>query len=281
MWSRSAPIDPAETGRPGKQESGTKKSPVAFFVLMLILFAPFPILANLVHVPGMPKNMPVTDLALAFVPALAAAILTYRVNGVAGVKNLLARVFDFKKIRPWPWYLPSLLLPVVALVATYALIALFGVQFQAQPAMPFMAALLFIPIFLLAAAGEELGWSGYVIEPLQQRWGALGGNLILGVIWWAMHFPSIIQSRQDSTLIWLGMVGALATRILWAWIFNNTHGSVCAVIIVHAVSNMSGSYVPSIPTSATMPVIIVFAIVVTCLYGPRTLTRKKTRTASS
>jgi membrane protease YdiL (CAAX protease family) len=51
--------------------------------------------------------------------------------------------------------------------------------------------LLFLPVYLLAAAGEELGWSGYVLEPLQHRFGALGGTLVLGVLWWRLHVPSI------------------------------------------------------------------------------------------
>ena len=36
-------------------------------------------------------------------------------------------------------------------------------------------------MFFIAALGEELGWSGYVIDPMQDRWGALQARHSLGV----------------------------------------------------------------------------------------------------
>jgi membrane protease YdiL (CAAX protease family) len=38
---------------------------------------------------------------------------------------------------------------------------------------PAAAALLKFFVFLVGALGEELGWSGYVLDPLQDRWSAL------------------------------------------------------------------------------------------------------------
>lgn len=120
------------------------------------------------------------------------------------------------------------------------------------------------------------GW-GYVLEPLQRRWGALGGGLVLGLIWWAFHIPSILQSGQDMTLIVLGVFNAVAIRVLWVWLFNNTGGSVCAIIIVHAVTNVCSSYVPNIPTSANAPSVVLLAVLVVVLWGPTTLTRFRFR----
>ena len=39
------------------------------------------------------------------------------------------------------------------------------------PALPLFAT------FLLPALAEELGWSGYALDPLQARWGALIASL--------------------------------------------------------------------------------------------------------
>ena len=82
-------------------------------------------------------------------------------------------------IRNELWYLPVVLLPVVTLGATYGLMVATGWQFQHQPALSPTTMLLFVPVYVLAAAGEELGWSGYVIEPLEHRFGALGGSCLL------------------------------------------------------------------------------------------------------
>jgi uncharacterized protein len=250
-----------------------RRSPLAFFALTVALFAPFPVLATFFHVSGLPKNAPVTDFVAAFVPATAALLLVHRAEGAVGVRRLLHRVVDYERITNKRWYLAVVLLPVVSLGATYGLMVATGWQFQRQPELPLATMLLFVAVFLLAAAGEELGWSGYVLEPLQDRFGALGGNLVLGVVWWGLHVPSIVQSGQGPTLIVLGFFGALAIRVLWGWLFNNTGGSVFAIIVVHAITNVCTAYVPGIPTSANAPVLVALAVLVTVLWGPRTLRR--------
>jgi uncharacterized protein len=238
------------------------------------LFAPFPVLATFVHVPGLPKNAPVTDFFAAFVPAAAALILVYRAEGAAGVRRLLHRVVDYGRVANKLWYLPVVLLPVVSLGASYALMVATGWQFHRQAELPATTMLLFVPVFLAAAVGEELGWSGYVIEPLQHRFGALGGNLVLAVPWYGLHLPSILYSGlYGPTVIVLGLFGALGFRVLWGWLFNNTGHSVFAIIVVHAVTNMCTAYVPGVPTAANAPLLVALAVLVTLLWGPRTLSR--------
>ncbi|HEX5812262.1 MAG TPA: hypothetical protein VFY38_09190, partial [Pseudonocardia sp.] len=74
----------------------------------------------------------------------------------------------------------------------------------------------------------------------------------------------------------LGFFGALAFRVLWGWLFANTGRSVFAMIVVHAITNFCTAYVPSVPTSAQAPVLVVFAVLVTLQWGPRTLARFRT-----
>lgn len=247
-------------------------SPGAFFVLAALLILPFPVAAHFVHVPGMPKNIPVTDFAAAFVPAAAALVLTWRAEGAAGARRLLRRAVDRGNGKP-VWFVIAVLLPLLSLVATGVLLALTGLAFPEQAAVPAATLLLFVVVFLAAAAGEELGWSGYAIEPLQRRWGALGGSVVLGAVWGAFHISSILQSGQGSSIVLLAMVGAVATRVLWVWLFNNTGGSVLAVVVVHAVSNLCGASIPEIPTAANTPVMVLLAVLVTVFWGPRTLAR--------
>lgn len=49
--------------------------------------------------------------ALIFVcPIIAAALLIYRDEKMAGVRRLSRRIFDYKGVRPRVWYAPILLL---------------------------------------------------------------------------------------------------------------------------------------------------------------------------
>jgi len=53
------------------------------------------------------------------------------------------------------------------------------VPLPAEWNIPLMAPVIFI-FFFIGAAGEELGYIGYAIDPLQERWGALTACLIVG-----------------------------------------------------------------------------------------------------
>jgi membrane protease YdiL (CAAX protease family) len=41
-----------------------------------------------------------------------------------------------------------------------------------DPRVPLLAAPLLLLVFLVPAVGEEMGWTGYATDPLQDRWGA-------------------------------------------------------------------------------------------------------------
>lgn len=252
-------------------DGSPRRSPWAFFVLVVAISVPLYAVSPLVQAAGMPKNMPVLDAALAFVPFTAAAILTARREGAAGVGRLLRRAVDLGRVRRRVWFLPVLLLAPGTLLVSYGLMRLFGVEVADQPRLP-LAAMLVLPlVFLVAAAGEELGWTGYATDPLRERLGALGGALVLGTVWWAWHLPSIVQSGQPPTLVALGALAAIGGRVVWVWIYQGTGRSVAAIIVVHALANVCGSFVPSVPTGAGGPVTAVLAVVVTALWGARTL----------
>ena len=56
-------------------------------------------------------------------------------------------------------------------------------------------------VCFIAAIGEELSWSGYAIDPLQDRFGALRGALLLGVIWAVWHFIPLLSVQRS--LAWI------------------------------------------------------------------------------
>lgn len=47
-------------------------------------------------------------------------------------------------------------------------------------------------MFLLAV-GEEAGWTDYLLDPLQARFGAIGAIQISALQWWAAQLTSIFQ----------------------------------------------------------------------------------------
>jgi uncharacterized protein len=103
--------------------------------------------------------------ALMFVcPVTAALILVYRENKTEGVIALLKRSFDYSRIRSKVWYAPIFLLMPGVMVLSYGFMRLMGLPVP-MPQFPVLATIAMFLVFFVAALGEELGWSGYILDP--------------------------------------------------------------------------------------------------------------------
>ena len=79
------------------------------------------------------------------------------------------RAFDYKRIRAKVWYIPIILLWPGVMVLSFGLLRLMGSLIPA-PRFPVLAPLVIFLASFIAALGEELGWSGYVVDLMQVRW---------------------------------------------------------------------------------------------------------------
>lgn len=261
--------------------SPTNRSPWIFFLLVFALTTPFWLLSTKVKAEGLPDNLPVTDIGATFVPLIAASILVYREEKFDGVKRLLGRTFDCKRIERKIWYIPIIFLMPVLYILTYVVMHLIGLPVPTEWNIPLATPLIFLAFFV-AAAGEELGYMGYVINPMQVRWSALTTGLIAGSLWALWHFPSMIQLGQTPLLMTWGFLATVAFRILYIWFYNNTNRSIFGVILFHAISNTGRTIFPGgrshfeIADAAVGYAMVVLAtMVIIFLWGPKTLTRYK------
>ncbi len=258
----------------------SKRSPLLFFVLVYALSIPLWVL-NVIHSMKLSvDNLPVTDVVATFTPMVAASILVYREEKLSGVKNLLKRTFDYKRITKKVWYVPIIFLIPFIYVLTYVIMRFIGLPVPTVWSPPLMTPLLFIALFF-AAAGEELGYTGYVTDPMQARYTALTASLIIGLIHAVWHFPSEISIGQTLGLfIWGGVMLAVSFRILTVWLYNNTGKSVFAAILFHAVTNTERSIFPGSRSTFELydgiigyGLIAITAVIVVFLWGPETLSR--------
>ena len=172
--------------------------------------------------------------------------------------------------------MPVILLMPGVMVLSYGLMRLMGVPLP-TPQFTVLAALALFLAFFIAALGEELGWSGYVIDPMQDRWGALQAGVLLGLVWAVWHIVPFLQAHRSLAWIAWQCLFTVAARVLIVWLYNNTGKSVFAAASFHAMSNVSwllfpiyGSYYDPRITG----LITTFAaVIVTVVWGPRTLAR--------
>ncbi|MDV2481904.1 CPBP family intramembrane metalloprotease [Methanoculleus sp. Wushi-C6] len=246
------------------------RSPLTFFLLVFVLSIPFLLFAG-TPLPG-PLNLPVSAFMIVC-PALAASILVRREEGAGGVARLLARVADFRKIRA-VWYLPILLLMPAIMLLSYGVMLLSGRPLPADPFVPYLLIPVFVPLFFIAAAFEEIGWMGYAADPLQERRSALTTALIIGAVWAAWHsIPWLLLN----TPTWAAgqALSTVALRVLIVWLYNNTRKSVFAATLFHGMMNVAefsfpnlGSHYDPVVSGAIASAV---AVVVVFLRGPETL----------
>lgn len=214
------------------------RRPWLFFGLTYLLAVPFWILGAATGLEMLPK-LPIAAL-MAVCPALAALILAAR-DGRA--RALLSRALDARRIPNLAWWLAALLIVPAMRVVEFGLMRLTGTPVPA-PQIALGPALGLAAFFLIGAVAEELGWSGYALGPLQDRWGALRASLILGAVWAVIHFIPLAQAHRSLEWIAWWTLGTVATRVIMVWLYNGAGGSVFAVSLYHMTQNLTWQLYP-------------------------------------
>jgi uncharacterized protein len=191
---------------------------------------------------NLPMQLPISAL-MAVCPLLAAVILVYKKQKMQGVKDLLKQAFDFKKITDTQWYLPIIfLMPALAFISFWYKNEVLLIS---QTSSSFLTIFLFFILFFIFAIGEEMGWSGYIINPMQNQFGALKASIILGSIWAIWHIIPYNQAGQTPIWIFWQGIGTVFLRIIMVWIFNNTGKSVFGMVLFHTMMNLSPFLIPN------------------------------------
>ncbi|GAA2433432.1 hypothetical protein GCM10010433_37600 [Streptomyces pulveraceus] len=220
-----------------------RRSLPAFFALVTAVSVPFWLLGAWIDTTGeAPIGLPVS--ALMFVcPAVAASVLVHRREGRAGVVRLLARVADCSRApRKGRYALAIGFMPAVVVTAV-VLAGLSGAALGGLP-MPLTAVPVLAVVFLIAAAAEELGWTGYATDPMIRRWGELNTGVALGVFWGAWHLVPLVQAHHGA--LWIGgwFATTVAVRVVMVRLHQSTGRSVLSAICVHASLNVCAAMTP-------------------------------------
>ncbi len=266
-------------GAPSESASPRQRSPLKFFLLVFGLSIPWWVLSLFLKGGGLPDNLPITDVGAVFVATEAALILTYRQEGFGGAKRLLRRTFDYKRIKQKIWFVPIIFLMPFLYFLTFWVMRLVGIPLPSEWEISLAIIPLFV-FFFIGAAGEELGYTGYAIDPMQDRCGALKASLMLGSVWAIWHFPSMIELGQSPKLMAWGFLATVGWRVLYVWIYNNAGKSVFGVVLFHAIDNVGRSVFPGGRTGFQLDdaavgysIVAVTAVIVAVLWGSKTLAR--------
>jgi uncharacterized protein len=250
------------------------RSPAVFFLLVFALSGPLWLVTSLGQIqllPGLPLSA-----VMVLCPLVASLLLIALERGSAAVTAHLKRALDFRLIKSKAWYAPILLLMPATAALAYIAMRVLDLPLP-SPALSISIVPALFLLFFLAALAEELGWSGYALDPLQNRYGALLASLIIGLVWAAWHLVPLLQvDRAPGWIAWWS-VATVATRVLHTWLYNNTGKSVFGAALFHAMTNVSWQMFPNhgshYDPRITGIILAIVALCVTVAWGPRTLAR--------
>lgn len=199
-----------------------------------------------IGLPDLSGRSPVPSSSFVMFPVLVVGVgasgftLTALINGREGVRGLGRKIARWRLGR---WAL-ALLIPPLGITAVLTFFRLVvSPAFGQAPSLGF--ALFGLGIGLVAGGFEEIGWTGFAYPRMSARFGALGGALLLGVLWGIWHFPVVDSLGAASPHgrylpeFFAAFVAAMvAMRVLIAWLYTNT-GSILAAQLLHASSTAS------------------------------------------
>jgi membrane protease YdiL (CAAX protease family) len=188
---------------------------------------------------------PMSFMAIMFLgqisgPTLAAFVMTGVTEGKAGLRRLIGRIFEWRVgIK---WYLFVLIgIPAIMSLGTIVLPGIWP-SFKPfdNPISELVSYLLFYIYPVLLIGGplfEEIGWRGFALPHLQERYGPIAASVILGILWGLWHLPHWFSGQWTVPSI-LNMAFFVfwitAMTFIMTWVFNNTKGSALIAILAHA-----------------------------------------------
>jgi membrane protease YdiL (CAAX protease family) len=192
------------------------------------------LLAQRGWLPGNPNAyLPLAGLGI-FGPCVAAIILERRAGGGAAVKQLMATVLHWR--APFRWYVAAVI-PAVLLTLGLALLSFAGRRGPVAY-VPGASALI---VGLVISITEEIGWRGFALPRLQQRWGSVVASAVLAVAWCVWHIPMFIGQGIPLSLLPVMLLFFTGGSLLFTAIYNGTHGSLLAVIFAHWCAHLNNS----------------------------------------
>ncbi len=200
--------------------------------------------------------LPLVAIPVSYVPA----VLAVAINRAAGRQQERAafrqRMTTFRVGAP-SYGTALVALPLVH-VGGVALAKLAGGKFPAHP-----TKLGLFPLFLITSVGEEIGWRGYALPKLQERFGPFTAAVVVGLGWAAFHWVALLANSESRlTYVVLSTVLFTALSVIITYAFNDAMQAVPIAVLMHATYNtVSVGVVPLAETGVPLVAFGLSAIV--------------------
>jgi uncharacterized protein len=182
-----------------------------------------------------------------FAPALVALVLTARAGAISGTKALLRRMLQWRVGTRWYLFAVSYMAAIKLTVAlVHRVMTGSWPRLGDEPLGIIMVAIIISTPF---QSGEEIGWRGYALPRLADRFGFARASIALGLIWAIWHLPLFFlaipgnDEYGQSFPVWA--LGVTALSVAFAWLYTHSKGSLLLTMLMHSAVNNIPHFVPS------------------------------------
>lgn len=228
------------TGRDGAPDG---RSPWAFLGLTLALSVPFLVLGAVVSPPrGAAVDLPVSALQV-LAPSIAALLLLVHTGGFRAVGRFFADAVTVRGLRGPGWLVVALLIMPLGYLLSAVVMVVVGRPLP-EPRLTVTSLLALFVLFAVSGFLEELGWTGYVLDPLRRQLGCLGAVLVIGVVCALFHVGADLQHGRDFDWILWHRAGTIVLRMIIVLVHHRTGRVLWAAVLVHTTDNVSWATFP-------------------------------------
>jgi uncharacterized protein len=199
-----------------------------------------------------------------YAPSLSALLVTALISGPARTRKLIGSYARWRVGARW-------YLGCIAAILACDLLVMFAKHGLNSPTLSsfathWLGVLTTAPLILLidpGVIGEELGWRGFALPRLLERFSPLASGVILGVIWGVWHLPGFVISSSDQHGLALGsfFLGTVSLSLLMTWVCVRTSGSVLVGgMLLHFLAN----HAQSGASSLGVPLLVLVTTLLAC-----------------
>jgi membrane protease YdiL (CAAX protease family) len=174
-------------------------------------------------------------------PTIIALVLTRTMGGAGAVRKEIRARLSYRR-GSGRWLLLASIAPpfATAIAVLSARAAGDGSAFIPSAAIPAM----FIVQLVTGAVGEELGWRGFLLPRLGQRFGEMTAAWVMAILWSLWHVAAFFVPGMPhqimpplSTLVFVALFG-----VFLAFVFNRAGESALATILAHLSMNIASGF---------------------------------------
>ncbi|MDG1025203.1 MAG: type II CAAX endopeptidase family protein [Gammaproteobacteria bacterium] len=210
-------------------------------------------------------------LAGLFTPFISALYLIVISKNNALKSLFFNKLFNIKYIN-WRTIALFLILFPASIIISVLISTLFGYSFdQFTIADEFSFSIGGIPtllILLLAACFEELGWRGYAVESLTNKFNYFEATAIFGLLWSLWHLPMFFipesyqaELLQENFILVINFfVSIIPLAFIISWFCKKNRGSILGAILIHSIINLTQEFFVVSPYTKCIQTLILIVI---------------------